>query len=162
MWSVFILLLVTLQWLLLAQNYFRFWKQKGKKKKTKPGSLFHGSYLLLCIKEMDATPFPKMYLLHSSFQRPHCGLVVESKFKVEKPDSHGLRQVTKQMLGESGKTQSQDRGGGLGSISVALSSPCVHPASWQQKARAPQVTRCRKPADGKCMTRTFSHTVFIC
>ena len=70
-----------------------------------------------------------MYLLHSSFQRPHCGLVAESKFKVEKPDSRRLRQVTKQTLGKSGETQSQDRGGGPGSDSAALSSPCVHPAS---------------------------------
>ena len=37
-------------------------------------------------------------------------------------------QVTKQTLGESEETQSQDRGWLAGTVSAAPSSPCEHPA----------------------------------
>lgn len=71
-------------------------------------------------------PSLKRTFLPSSFQRPHCGQVAESKFKLEKPQRPlPPRQVAKQALGNlvrprvrmevaggnPGETQSQDGGG---------------------------------------------------
>lgn len=164
MWSVFILLLITLQCLLLAQNYFRFWKQNKKQSQV---PYFVDLIFYYGQKRWMQLPSLKCTLLHSSFQRPQCGQVAESKFKVEKAD----RRHPSRWPSRPWKNLTKPRvrtGGGWPGPSVLLrryraSTQHHDNRTWHHDNTSPTGNAVGEPCRQQmCDQNLPSHTGFIC